>query len=63
MIDYSGVDTEFLAGGGENIMVLKACSGGSFFFFFFLRTGQITKRDGSEFYIPYISHTIYNLKI
>ena len=30
MIDYSGVDTEFLAG-RENIMVLKACSGESFF--------------------------------
>ena len=27
----------------------------------FLRTGQITIRDGSEFYIPYLSHyTVYN---
>ena len=36
IIDYSGVDTEFLAGGGENVMVLKACSGGTFFCCFFV---------------------------
>ena len=62
MIDYSGVDTEFLAG-RENIMTcLKLAVVNLLLFLFwvvgcFYRTG-ITKRDGPEFYIPYLSHYI-----
>ena len=68
VIDYfSGVDKEFFAGGwGENNMVfchrmlavVKKKILLLLLLLLFLRTGQITIRDGSEFYIPYLLHYI-----